>query len=95
MTTALIRPQILNEAEERFIFYCPGCDSHHWIRTRGSSPIWSMTGGLDKPTVDPSILIPLQGHRCHLYLRAGRIEYLSDCDHALKGKTVDMIPIIW
>lgn len=28
--------------------------------------------------------------RCHHYVRDGRIEFLSDCDHALAGKTVDL-----
>ena len=28
--------------------------------------------------------------RCHSFVRAGRIEFLSDCGHALAGKTVDL-----
>lgn len=27
---------------------------------------------------------------CHSFVRDGRIEYLGDCTHALKGQTVDL-----
>ncbi len=27
-------------------------------------------------------------HRCHLFLRAGMVQYLGDCTHKLKGQTV-------
>lgn len=30
--------------------------------------------------------------RCHSFVRAGRIEFLSDCTHALAGKTVPLPP---
>lgn len=29
---------------------------------------------------------------CHLYVKNGMIEYLGDCTHALRGKTVPMTP---
>ncbi len=29
--------------------------------------------------------------RCHHYVRDGRIEFLSDCEHSLAGQTVDMV----
>lgn len=28
--------------------------------------------------------------RCHSFVREGRIEFLSDCNHELAGKTLDM-----
>lgn len=28
--------------------------------------------------------------RCHLFLRSGRLEFLSDCTHELAGQTVDL-----
>ncbi|MEO8484168.1 MAG: DUF6527 family protein [Acidobacteriota bacterium] len=31
---------------------------------------------------------------CHSFVRDGRIEYLSDCAHALAGQTVDLVPIV-
>lgn len=30
--------------------------------------------------------------RCHSYVREGKIEYLDDCTHALKGKTIALPP---
>lgn len=29
-------------------------------------------------------------HVCHSFIRDGRIEFLSDCTHALAGQTVDL-----
>jgi hypothetical protein len=31
--------------------------------------------------------------RCHSFVRAGRIEYLGDCEHELPGGAVDMVPL--
>lgn len=28
--------------------------------------------------------------RCHMYIREGKIQFLSDCSHALAGQTVEM-----
>ncbi|KAA5609698.1 ammonia monooxygenase [Rhodovastum atsumiense] len=33
---------------------------------------------------------PFLCHRCHSFVRAGRIEFLSDCTHSLAGRTVDL-----
>lgn len=30
---------------------------------------------------------------CHSFVRDGRIEFLSDCTHALAGKTVDLLDV--
>lgn len=32
------------------------------------------------------------GIRCHSYVTEGRIQFLSDCTHALAGQTVDLPP---
>lgn len=32
-------------------------------------------------------------HSCHVFVTDGRIQFLSDCSHALAGQTVDMVPI--
>lgn len=29
-------------------------------------------------------------HRCHSYIRNGKIEFLSDCTHELAGKTIEL-----
>jgi len=56
-----------------------------------------------KPTFSPSYLVignekTLEetngrcGHRCHSFIKDGKIQYLDDCTHELKNKTVDLIP---
>jgi hypothetical protein len=73
-------------------FWCPGCDSIHVIKTSPGG--WTFDGNADAPTFSPSILVTGGGardkDRCHSFVRAGKIEFLSDCSHALAGKTVDM-----
>lgn len=38
----------------------------------------------------PNNPAPFKCSRCHTFVRAGRIEFLSDCTHALAGQTVDL-----
>lgn len=33
---------------------------------------------------------PFKCQRCHTFVTAGRIQFLSDCSHALAGQTVDL-----
>lgn len=75
----------------------------HVVDTNGTHK-WGWNGSLDKPTLTPSVLNWLEhrpdedeeerkhvdSRRCHLYVRDGRIEYLSDCGHPLAGQTVDL-----
>jgi hypothetical protein len=80
-TKSFIPPMVLNDNEKE------------WIKS-----VWDFDGNLEKPTLSPSYLIPgtpgadgLQGSgRCHSYVIDGQIQFLSDCDHELKGKTVDL-----
>lgn len=86
---------------QRLWMWCPGCDDLHAVTLDG----WQVdTSDLDRPTVSPSILVhqvtSADGQvyipRCHSFLRAGRWEFLTDCDHALAGQTVDMVPLpLW
>lgn len=74
-----------------WLFYCPGCKQAHAIDTR-----WQFDGDWDKPTFSPSLLTQSpQIGRCHLFIRTGLIEYLSDCTHELAGTTVPMEPFKW
>ena len=65
---------------------------------------WTFDGNFDAPTFAPSMNIRTgprptvpagrpdvgQIDVCHYFLRAGKIQYLSDCTHALKGQTVEL-----
>jgi hypothetical protein len=60
-------------------------------------PQWSFNGDMDSPTLSPSILMRCDSWGrdrtsicCHSFVRNGRIEFLSDCTHALAGQTVDL-----
>lgn len=75
---------------EEWHFQCPGCCGAHFITTKGERPLWQWNGDLERPTVTPSILVTLAGARCHLFIRDGNIQFLDDCDHALKGQTVPL-----
>lgn len=78
------------------IFFCPGCQGAHGV----STDIWTVSGTPECPTIRASVLV--RGHLgtdntgadtygvCHSFVTDGRIEYLSDCTHALAGQTVDL-----
>ena len=90
----------------RYLFWCPGCRSHHSfdVRTDGGRPSWQFNGDIEWPTFTPSLLYPFQWRHdpendrlvkdrskvCHLFLTAGKIQYLGDCTHDHAGKTVDL-----
>ena len=81
--------------ETRYVFFCPGCECGHWVRTRGPSPCWTWNGDVERPTFSPSLLSRRTSEHprdfnCHAFVRDGRIEFLTDCDHLLSGQTVDL-----
>lgn len=51
---------------------------------------------MDRPTIEPSILIRFaRGDSpvvCHSFVRAGVVDFLGDCTHALAGQSVAMKP---
>jgi len=79
------------------LFKCPGCGSPHVIYVDGAvNPFnnarWNWNGDLVRPTITPSIHLPNRP-RCHSFITDGEIQFLSDCDHALAGKTVPLEPV--
>jgi hypothetical protein len=78
-------------------FDCPGCGDPHVIPTTGPKA-WGFNGSMDAPTLTPSILVTWRGEddgkpvfaSCHSFVREGKIEFLGDCTHELKGQTVDL-----
>lgn len=77
-----------------YIFDCPGCGCSHWLNTNPKyGAAWQLSGGVDKPTVSPSILVNPVDHRnrCHFFIKNGQMQYLNDCHHNLKNRTVDMV----
>lgn len=76
-----------------YVFLCPGCNRQHGIKTTGGGA-WTFDGDMDTPTISPSILAICGEDRCHSFVRAGKIEFLSDCTHDLAGQTVDLPEIV-
>lgn len=79
------------------MFFCPGCQYyHHFHIEKGplwdGQPIWTWNGDMDKPTFSPSLGINMRmpEHRCHLFLREGKIQFLADSHHSLAGQSVDL-----
>ena len=89
-----------NDADPDLLgFHCPGCEMSHAVRVRsadGRRPSWEWNGDMVRPTFSPSILVQWTyagvPKVCHSFVRDGQIEFLSDCTHALAGKTVPLEP---
>lgn len=87
-------------------YWCPGCERMHTIsvnQLNHSGARWSFDGNVAAPTFTPSINekinTPDMGKHyqpdipsniCHHFVRAGGIQFLDDCTHKLKGKTVPL-----
>jgi len=69
-------------------FYCPGCNCQHPFDLER----WEWNGSMDKPTFTPSLLCnqDYPQSRCHSFVKDGMIQFLDDCWHSLKGKTVEI-----
>jgi len=71
-------------------FWCPGCNQAHRFQT----PKWTFVNGdMEKPTFTASYLVLSETKRCHLFMTDGKLIFLNDCFHALKGRTVNMVEL--
>ena len=78
-----------------YSYQCPACECAHMVLTDGkdgkNSPNWNFNEDIDKPTISPSVRVRTgQGKVCHFFIKDGKIEYCSDCTHAMAGKSVDL-----
>ena len=74
-------------------FYCAGCRKHHIVEVEKPNrwgAVWQWDQNAEKPTLSPSINIL---GRCHMFVRAGQLEYLPDCKHDHAGRVVDMVSV--
>lgn len=85
-----------------YLFECPGCQIGHYVTiepyraSNGAS--WRFNGDLEKPTFQPSVLsrwdfdpvTQKESKVCHLFVREGKIHYLSDCTHSLASQVIDL-----
>jgi len=89
-----------SDGEKGLVFFCPGCKYYHSFRialgNTPNAPVWTWNGDMNKPTFSPSLLVNgMTEQRCHSFVRDGKIEFLSDCWHELRGQTVDIPEIEW
>ena len=80
-------------------FWCPGCKSAHSLRVNAVAPYtgWDWNGSLESPTFSPSLLVTVKfgeegklDHVCHSFIKEGKMQFLGDCTHDLKNKTVPL-----
>ncbi len=86
-----------------YLLNCPGCQMDHVIYTknneRHTGPIWTFNNDMESPTFSPSLLVKYNWGKndrkvvCHSFIRDGHWQFLNDCTHHLKGKTVPMTDI--
>jgi len=68
-----------------FLVWCAMCKTHHPYDQR-----WKFNGDFENPTFRESMLIKRENYVCHSYVTNGKMEYLGDCTHELRGKTVPL-----
>lgn len=91
-------------AEGGVVFiHCPGCKSFHSLATQVRNhcgALWHWNGSLELPTFTPSLNVSWHynksdgqriEHRCHSFITAGKIRFLTDSTHELGGQTVDLL----
>jgi len=84
-------------------YFCPGCMMLHPVtilKRNSVGAIWQWDGDVLTPTLSPSVLVVLGNNPrrvCHAFVQAGKINFLDDCSHDLKGQIVDLpdIPEDW
>ena len=75
----------------QYLYMCLGCGYEHAFVLRSEGGNHSFNMDLENPTVLPSLMQDFtKGRRCHSFIRNGRIQYLSDCWHDLKGQTIEL-----
>lgn len=93
---------VIQTSEGTLLFWCPGCRELHgvWLKNfpNPNGAWWYWNGSKELPTFTPSVLVHGSVNagrmvipRCHSYVRDGRIQFLSDCEHDKAGQTV-MLP---
>ncbi len=95
----------LNGVDEGYqgeLVECPACGYGHFFRTvpHKDLPVWTFNGDRERPTFSPSMLVNARTHvtnpnaiLCHSFVRDGKFEFLSDCSHAMAGKTVEIADV--
>lgn len=54
---------------------------------------WTWNGSTESPTLKPSVLLIRSDSRCHSFINNGQVQFLDDCSHDFKGKTLDLLEV--
>lgn len=89
--------RLMDNTKGVFEFFCPGCKIRHSVWTTDESyphPVWKFNNNNEKPTIHPSLMVTYnygsEHFICHSFITFGKIQFLSDCTHELKGQTVEL-----
>lgn len=88
---AKIRIIQVSETEKQLQILCPGCNELHAMDMG-----FYFNGDFDRPTINPSLLVrgwlneKITQGVCHSFITDGKIQFLDDCSHELKNKTVEL-----
>ena len=107
-TKGILRENAFSNGEVWRTFWCPGCNCGHTVNqtwtfdgnydapTFNPSVLAFPRGQFIDPGLEGDALTApenvRQTPRCHSFVRAGQIEFLGDCEHALAGQTVALGP---
>lgn len=75
--------------------------------TRKGTPNWTWNGDIDKPTLKPSVKTtkwigknschddggPSRQVICHTWVTDGKVQFLDDTTHELRGQTVNLLDV--
>jgi hypothetical protein len=76
---------------DQYFYQCEGCGYTHCFALLNEGGHHAWNGDFIKPTVWPSLLEnKTEGKICHSFIKDGSIQYLNDCTHHLRGKTIDL-----
>lgn len=87
-----------------YAFFCPACNSTHAVDIRMWGFNGDINNPTITPSIKVEGTVPITSEEadfilkggkftpkpllCHSFVKDGNIQYLSDCSHTLKGKTV-------
>jgi hypothetical protein len=75
---------------ETITFFCHGCQQTHTLPICPYEKGLAFSGTPDKPSLMPAVLITDGTNLCHSLITDGKIRYLSDSNHQLSGKEVEL-----
>jgi len=75
----------------QYLYMCIGCEQEHAFALKSEGGHHDFNMDLENPTVSPSLLQNFTPDRiCHSFIKDGKIQYLGDCWHKLKGQTIEL-----